>query len=157
VSAVLAVDVSPECVRLRVLWYSLRAGHAADAPGAAGIDYARPQVQSSAVVPTVPHGFGRGHARDSIAERIAEMPESVRVTLTWYRAHPAQTALSSGSVDSILDTLAYALAPLADRAAWDRAAAAAKSSPRARTLHRVAAARAWARARLADACAAWGV
>lgn len=156
-SAALAVDVSPECVRLRVLWYSLRAGHAADAPGAAGIDYARPQVQSSAVVPAVPHGFGRGHARDPIAERIAEMPESVRVTLTWYRAHPAQTALSSGSVDSILDTLAYALAPLADRAAWERAATAATGSPRARTLHRVAAARTWARARLAAACVAWGV
>lgn len=34
-TAALATDVPPECVRLRVLWYSLRAGHAADAPGAA--------------------------------------------------------------------------------------------------------------------------
>lgn len=153
----LAADVSPECVRLRVLWYSLRAGRCDDAPGAAGIDYARPQVQSSAVVPTVPHGFGRGHARDPIAERIAEMPESVRATLAWYRAHPAQTALSAGSVDSILDALAHALAPVSDRAAWERAATAASDSPRARTLHRVAAARTWARARLAAACAAWGV
>lgn len=151
----LAAAASPELVRLRVLWYSLRAHPGCDAVGAPAIDYARPVVQVTPAIPTTPHGYGRSQTRDPVAARIAAMPEAERALLLWYRAHPAQTVLAAGDVDPILDACANALAPLAARAAWERSAVAATSSPRARAYHRAIAARTWARARFAAACAAW--
>lgn len=144
---------APELVRLRVLWYALRRqGH--DAPGAPGIAYDRPVVQTSATQPAVPHGFGLGHARDLVGERLAAMPAGeVRATLCWYRGHDASGAWASGSADAILDACVRALATSAQLAAW--AASSQEGTPRQRQAHVTAAGRTWARARLARAWAVW--
>lgn len=144
-----------DLVRLRVLWFALRA-RGVDAPGAPGIDYARPVVQTSSSVPSLPHGFGRA-SHDPVSARLATMPDAVQPTLRWYRSHPAEAPLAAGCVDAILDACAHALAPLAERMSWERAAMAAGRTPRARTEHRMVAARAWAASRLAAAAAAWGI
>jgi hypothetical protein len=149
------VSEPAELVRLRVLWLALRA-RGSDTPGAPGIDYARPVVQTSSPVPALPRAFGR-HGHDPVAARLATMPPAERATLAWYRSHPADGLLAAGAVNAILDACAHALAPVAERAAWDRAAMAAHSTPRARTEHRMIAARAWASSRLSAAAAAWGV
>lgn len=144
---------APELVRLRVLWCALRRqGH--DAPGAPGIAYDRPVVQTSAQQPAVPHGFGLGHARDLVGERLAAMPVGeVRATLCWYRGHDASGAWASGSADAILDACVRALATSAQLAAW--AASSQEGTPRQRQAHVTAAGRTWARARLARAWAVW--
>lgn len=144
-----------ELVRLRMLWYALRA-RGIDAPGAPGIDYARPVVQTTPSVPSVPHGFGRP-TRDPVSARLATMPDDVRPTLTWFRSHPAEGLLAAGCVDAILDACAHALAPLAERIAWERAAMAAHPTPRARTEHRIVASRRWASTRLEMAASSWGI
>ena len=77
----LAAAASPELVRLRVLWYSLRAHPGCDAVGAPAIDYARPVVQVTPAIPTTPHGYGRSQTRDPVAARIAAMPEAERALL----------------------------------------------------------------------------
>lgn len=144
---------APELVRLRVLWYALRRqGH--DAPGAPGIAYDRPVVQTSATTPAVPHGFGLGHARDLVGERLAAMPVGeARATLCWYRSHDASGAWASGSADAILDACVRALATSAQLAAW--AASSQEGTPRQRQAHVTAAGRTWARARLARAWTTW--
>ena len=109
VTAALATDVPPECVRLRVLWYSCAPGHAADAPGAAGSTTPFPQVQSSAVVPTVPTASA-GHDAALHRGRIAGCP-SVRVTLMVPRTAGADRPVPGSWTQS--RPLAYALAPLA--------------------------------------------
>lgn len=147
---------SPDLTRLRVLWYSLRAP-ALDLPGPPGIDYTRDRVQTSPACPTTPHGYGTGHAVDRVGLRLAAIartaPEAAR-TLRWYRGHPAQADLDAGRARAILGALVTALATPADRAAW---AASAPSAADARALlaHAEAAGRAWARARMAAAWAAW--
>ena len=69
---------SPELMRLRVLWYALRA-RGMDAAGAPGIAYDRPVVQVTPAIPTTPHGYGRSQTRDPVAARIAAMPCVVRI------------------------------------------------------------------------------
>lgn len=146
---------APELVRLRVLWYALRQrGH--DAAGAPGIAYDRPVVQSSPQQPTTPHGYGLGHARDRVGERLAALAGTeAAVTLTWYRSYDASGAWQSGSVEAILDACVRGLASQAQLVAWASAASAAGHSGRAVQAHVTAAGRTWARARLARAAAAW--
>ena len=148
-----ATKEAPELVRLRVLWFALRRqGH--DAPGAPGIAYDRPVVQSSPQQPTTPHGFGLGHARDVVSERLAAMPAGeVRATLCWYRSHDASGAWVSGSAEAILDACVRALATSAQLTAW--AASSQEGTARQRQAHVTAAGRTWARARMARAWTAW--
>lgn len=144
---------APELARLRVLWYALRR-HGHDTPGAPGIAYDRPVVQTSPQQPAVPHGFGLGHARDVVGERLAAMPAGeARATLAWYRSHDASGAWASGSVDAILDACVRALATAAQIAAW--AASSQEGTARQRQAHVTAAGRTWARARMARAWTAW--
>ena len=146
---------STELVRLRVLWFALRQ-QGRDAAGAPGIDYARPVVQTSATTPTVPHGFGLGHARDRVAERLAALAGTeAAVTLTWYRSYDASGAWRSGSVEAILDACVRGIASQAQLVAWASAASAVGHSGRAIQAHVTAAGRTWARARLARAATAW--
>jgi len=139
-----------------VLWYSLRAA-GLDLPGPPGIDYTRDRVQTSPACPTTPHGYGTGHAVDRVALRLAAIartsPEAAR-TLRWYRGHPAQADLDAGRVRAILGALVTALATPADRAAW-AASAPEGADARAVLSHVEAAGRAWARARMGAAWAAW--
>lgn len=146
---------APELVRLRMLWYALRQrGH--DAAGAPGIAYDRPVVQSSPQQPAVPHGYGMGHARDRVGERLAALAGTeAAVTLTWYRSYDASGAWASGSVEAILDACVRGIASQAQLAAWVAAARAAGHAARAAQAHVTAAGRTWARARLARAATAW--
>lgn len=147
---------SPDLTRLRVLWYSLRAP-GIDPPGPPGIDYTRDRVQTSPSCPSTPHGFGTGHAVDRVSARLTAIartaPEAAR-TLRWYRGHPAQADLDAGRARVILGALVTALATGADRAAW-AASAPEGADARAVLSHVEAAGRAWARARMAAAWAAW--
>lgn len=144
-----------ELVRLRVLWYALRT-RGFDAAGAPGIAYDRPIVQSSPERPTVPHGYGLGHARDRVEDRLTALDGTeAGVTLRWYRAHPAESALSAGNVGGILDALARTLAPAASLLAWGEAASRAGGTPSQVQARVTASARTWARARMARAAAAW--
>lgn len=146
---------STELVRLRVLWFALRQ-QGRDAAGAPGIDYARPVVQTSATTPTVPHGFGLGHARDRVAERLAALAGTeAAVTLCWFRSYDASGAWQSGSVEAILDACVRGLATQVQLAAWAAAARTSAQGTRATQAHVTAAGRTWARARLARAWAAW--
>lgn len=146
---------SPELVRLRVLWYALRQrGH--DAAGAPGIAYDRPMVQSSPQQPAVPHGYGMGHARDPVSERLAALAGTEPgVTLAWLRGHPAEEALRVGGVASILDAMVRELAPLQLLGAWGQAGRDAGHAGPRLSAHVETAGRMWARARVARAWAAW--
>jgi hypothetical protein len=117
-------------------------------------------LYSNAVTTVSPHhawearhtdlGFGLGHARDVVSERLAAMPAGeVRATLCWYRSHDASGAWVSGSAEAILDACVRALATSAQVTAW--AASSQEGTPRQRQAHVTAAGRTWARARLARA------
>lgn len=151
-----ATSSCADLTRLRVLWYSLRA-QGFDPPGPPGIDYTRDRVQTSPACPTTPHGYGTGHAVDRVALRLAAIartaPETAR-TLRWYRGHPAQADLDAGRARAILGALVTALATPGDRAAW-AASAPGGADARAVLSHVEAAGRAWARARMGAAWAAW--
>ena len=148
-------DESPELVRLRVLWYALRV-RGLDAAGAPGIAYDRPVVQSSPQQPAVPHGFGLGHARDPVGDRLRTLDGTeAGVTLRWYRSHPAEPALSAGHVGGILDAMARTLAPASALLAWGEAASRAGGTPSQVQARVTASARTWARARMARAWVAW--
>ena len=119
---------SSELVRLRVLWYALRA-RGIDACGAPGIAYDRPVVQTSPTPPTVPHGYGMGHARDPVAARLDELAGTeAAVTLRWYRSYDATGAWASGSVEAILDACVRALATAQQLAAWTKDDGAAQAA-----------------------------
>jgi len=146
---------SPELMRLRVLWYALRA-RGMDAAGAPGIAYDRPVVQTSPTPPTVPHGYGMGRERDPVADRIAQLAGTeAAVTLRWYRSYDATGAWASGSVEAILDACVRALATAEQCAAWGRAGTASGREGKALAAHVTAAGRTWARARFRRAWAAW--
>jgi hypothetical protein len=142
-----------EVVRLRVLWYALRSP-GFDAPGAPGIAYDRDRVQTSPSVPTVPHGYGTGHAVDRVGLRIARTPPAAAAVLRWYRGVDAAADLAAGRVRPILDRLALALAPVGARVRW-ASSAPAGAAPAAVEAHAARAGRAWARARMAEAWDAW--
>lgn len=145
----------PELVRLRVLWYALRA-RGLDAAAAPGIAYDRPVVQSSPQQPAAPHGYGMGHARDAVSARLARIVGSEEcVTLVWYRGHPAEASLVAGRVTSVLDAMVRELAPVVLLATWGASATKAGHSGPKLTAHVEAAGRAWARARFARAAEAW--
>lgn len=143
-----------ELVRLRVLWYALRA-RGLDACGAPGIAYDRPVVQSSPQQPAAPHGYGMGHARDPVTVRLDALSGEAAVTLRWYRAYPAQASLDAGHVGAILDALARELAPAAVVLAWGVAASREHRTATQVQAHVTSAARTWARARMARAWTAW--
>lgn len=146
---------APELVRLRVLWFALRA-RGLDAAAAPGIAYDRPRVQSSPERPAVPHGYGLGHARDPVSVRLASLAGTeAAVTLHWYRSYDATGAWASGSVEAILDACVRGVASQAQLAAWAASARSAELGARATQAHVTAAGRAWARARMARAWAAW--
>ena len=144
-----------ELVRLRVLWYALRA-RGMDAAGAPGIAYDRPVVQSSPQQPAAPHGYGMGHARDSVQARLdALCGTEEAVTLRWYRAHDAAPALTAGRVSSILDALVRDVASVAEREAWAAVGVKAGHEGGALLAHLETQGRVWARARMRRAIAAW--
>ena len=145
---------SPELVRLRVLWYALRA-RGMDAAGAPGIAYDRPVVQSSPQQPAVPHGYGMGHTRDPVGAKLAAITGEPAATLRWYRAHDAAPALAAGRASSILDALVRDVASVAEREAWAASGVADGREGGALLAHIEAAGRSWARARMRRAIAAW--
>ncbi len=150
-----AAPEPPELVKLRVLWYALRA-RGMDCAAAPGIAYDRPVVQTSPQQPAVPHGYGMGRARDPVTERLAALSGTEAcATLTWYRGYDAAPALASGSAEAILDACARALATAEHLAAWGRSGAAQGHAGRALQAHVTAAGRTWARARMARAWVAW--
>lgn len=147
---------SPELVRVRVLWYSLRAP-GFDPPGPPGIDYTRDRVQTSLSCPTTPHGFGTGHAFDPVGARLdalaREHPGPAR-WLRWFRAYDAAPALTAGSVRAILDAAVRDLAEPYELAGWITSAPT-DAGPQRQAAHVAAASRAWARAHLGAAEALW--
>lgn len=146
---------SPELVRLRVLWYALRQ-RGLDAAGAPGIAYDRPVVQSSPTPPTVPHGYGMGHARDPVAARLDELAGTeAAVTLRWYRSYDAAPAFAAGRAVAILDALVRDVASAAQREAWLAAGVRAGHEGGALLTHLETQGRVWARARMRRAIAAW--
>jgi hypothetical protein len=74
--------------RIYALWCALHAYHR-DAPGAAGIDYARPVVQCTPTTyePTVLSGASRGP--DPVTVRLAAIHnDRARDALVWLRGYP---------------------------------------------------------------------
>lgn len=142
---------APELVALRVLWHSLHPP-GCDPPGAPGIAYDRPVVQTSPATPTTPHGFGTGHSVDRVGARLAAIDAAapaVARTLRWYRTRPAPP----DSVRAVLAACAAALATPQDRAAWARSAP--EGDARELVRHVDAAALVWARARMTAAVVVW--
>jgi hypothetical protein len=146
-----------ELTALRVLWHSLRAA-SLDPPGAPGIAYDRPVVQTSPATPTLPHGFGTGHAVDRVGLRLTALdrthPGPAR-TLRWYRGRDAAADLAAGRTEVILVALARAHAPAETWERWARAVPADCRADRILPTIRAAAC-VWARARMGEAMAVWG-
>lgn len=146
----------PALTALRVLWHALHPP-GCDPPGAPGIAYDRPVVQTSPPCPTLPHGYGTGSAVDTVALRLAAIartaPQATR-TLRWYRGLPAAADLAAGRVEVILVALARAHA---GPEMWERWAKAVPADiPAGRILPSIRAfACVWARARLAEAVRVW--